>query len=182
MRMADDVTISRYLDVAQSASLSAALDAIFFEASNTQSFADDAARAAFRERWLGRYLDHDARYAYLALAASGRVAGYLVGTVDDPVLTSRFADIAYFSAFPELTKRYPAHLHVNLAPAFRNLGIGGRLIERFVADAKRAGVPGVHVVTSAHSANVRFYNRNGFAEAGRIEASEALVFLARSTA
>ena len=50
------VTIHRYLDVTPSSKLSDQIDAIFFEASNTKSFESDAARAVFRERWLGRYL------------------------------------------------------------------------------------------------------------------------------
>ena len=40
--------------------------------------------------------------------------------------------------------------------------------------------PGVHVVTSADSDNVRFYNRKGFIEAGRTKGSRPLVFLARA--
>jgi GNAT superfamily N-acetyltransferase len=176
------VTIHRYLDVTPSSKLSDQIDAIFFEASNTKSFESDAALAVFRERWLGRYLRHDPQFAYLGLAASGDVAGYVVGAIDDPVLTERFDDIGYLAAFGDLTSKYPAHLHINLAPAFRNRGIGGRLIEAFVTEATRRGAPGVHVVTSANSDTVRFYNRNGFIEAGRTEGSAPLAFLARTLA
>jgi GNAT superfamily N-acetyltransferase len=174
------VTIHRYLDVTPSSKLGDQIDAIFFEASNSKSFESDAARAAFRERWLGRYLRHDPQFAYLGLAASGDVAGYVVGAIDDPALSERFADISYVAAFGDLTSKYPAHLHINLAPAFRNRGIGGQLIGAFVAEAKRRGVPGVHVVTSANSDNVRFYNRNEFIEAGRTKGVAPLVFLART--
>lgn len=178
--MTNSVSIRRYLDVQPRAQRDDEIDAIFFEASNTKSFESDLARAAFRERWLGRYLRGDPQLAFLALTPTERVVGYLVGSLDDPALSSRFADISYFSAFRDLTKRYPAHLHVNLAPAHRRLGIGGRLIDAFVAEARRAGAPGVHVVTSAGSDNVRFYNRNGFFEAGRGDPDDTLVFLARS--
>jgi GNAT superfamily N-acetyltransferase len=150
------------------------------EASNIKAFESDAARVAFRERWLGRYLRHDPQFAYLALDASGDMAGYVVGAIDDPAPSERFADVGYFAAFGDLTSRYPAHLHVNLAPGFRNQGIGGQLIEAFVAKAERSGAPGVHVVTSADSDNVRFYNRNGFIEAARTEGSGPLVLLARA--
>ena len=175
------VTIRRYIDVAPSAKLRDEIDAIFFDASNTKSFDSDAARSAFRERWLGRYLSHYPQFAYLAIAASGVVVGYLVGSVDDPALDSRFTDIGYFATFRELTKAFPAHLHVNLAPAFRNKGIGGRLIDAFIVDAKQDGAPGVHAVTSATAENVRFYNRNGFVELGRTGNSDAIVFLGRVT-
>jgi GNAT superfamily N-acetyltransferase len=165
------VTIRRYLDVARSATLGDEIDAIFFEASNTKSFESDAARMTFRERWLGHYLKSEPQFAYLALAPATEVIGYLVGSLDDRAADERFRDLA---------KRFPAHLHVNLAPAYRGLGLGSRLIDAFVADAKWAGAPGIHVVTNAASDNVRFYNRNGFSEVGRTGPDNALVFLGRT--
>lgn len=146
----------------------AALDEIFFEASGTKHFDGAEDRLAFRERWLGRYLAHDRHWFYLALSELGEIAGYLAGSLDDPARTRRFADIGYFSDIEALTEDYPAHLHVNLAPRFRSRGWGERLIERFVADAARAGAPGVHVVTGRGVRNVRFYVANGFSEVGVI--------------
>jgi len=171
------VSIRRYLDVERHAQLGRDLDAIFFEASTRKSFADGAERSAFRERWLGRYLRDDPGFAYLAMSTTDELVGYLVGSVDDP-LSRKFADIGYFAMFRELTVHCPAHLHVNVRSDCRGFGIGARLIDAFAEDARRAGAPGVHVVTSAASDNVRFYLRNGFAEAGRSGEGE-LVFLAR---
>ncbi len=176
--MSEPSTVLRYSDVVSTPKLQGEIDAIFFESSNTKSFESETARTAFRERWLGRYLKHDPRYAYLAFAGSD-VVGYLVGAVDDPALAARFFDIEYFAALGELTKQFPAHLHVNIASAFRNQGIGGRLVDRFVADAKAAGAPGGHVVTSAGAPNVSFYNRNGFSEIARAGKGGRLVFLGR---
>ena len=51
---------------------------------------------------------------------------------------------------PILT-RYPAHLHINLRPGTRGQGIGRALVERFEAQARSAGVPGVHA--RVHAAN-----------------------------
>lgn len=156
------------------------LDSIFFQSSNTQSFANDDVRAAFRERWLGRYLAHDPQWAYVARSNNGELAGYLVGSLDDPARTPRFGDIPYFANFASLTAKYPAHLHVNLAQAYRNAGIGSLLVQRFCADAAAAGSPGVHAVTSRGSRNVGFYVRSGFHEAGcaGVGAKE-VVFLAK---
>ena len=163
-----------------------ALDAIFFEASATKTFASPEIRAQFRERWLGRYLAHDPRYCYLAFArADGQpdladLAGYLVGCLDDPARTSRFADIATFAPLAAVCRAYPAHLHVNLAPAWRGIRLGERLVERFCLDAAAASAPGVHVVTGAKARNVGFYNRLGFLERARLDgAGPSLVFLAR---
>lgn len=161
------ISISRWADLEDQARLLAEVDAIFFEASGTKVFAGAADRAAFRERWLGRYLAHESDWAYVALAADKTVAGYLVGSIDDPAVSARYRDISYFKDFAGLTARFPAHIHVNLAPPYRNRGIGGKLIEAFASDAARAGAAGMHVVTGAASRNVTFYARNGFCELGR---------------
>jgi len=143
----------------------AQVDAIFFEASGRSGFASPDERAAFRERWLGRYLHGGSDVVLLAEDGAGAVAGYLVGALEDPAGQDRFADIGYFrGVFRALCRRYPAHLHINLAPAFRNRGIGARLIAAFAARAAETGAPGMHVVTASDARNVRFYVRCGFAE------------------
>ena len=173
--------IYRLTDLKRDSGLMAGIDNIFFQSSNTQTFSSEAAREAFRERWLGRYLTHDFAWAYVALSSGATVAGYLVASLDDPARTPRFADVPYFFRFADLTKTYPAHLHVNLDPAFRNRGIGASLIARFTTDARDAGAPGVHVVTSRGARNVAFYNRHGFTEAGADGIGEReVVFLART--
>jgi GNAT superfamily N-acetyltransferase len=164
------------------AGLAREVDAIFFEASGRKSFASPEERAAFRERWLGRYLRDSGDVVLLAQDRSGTVAGYLIGALQDPADEVRFADIDYFrGAFRGLCRRYPAHLHINLAPGFRSRGIGARLIDAFAAHATAAGAPGLHVVTAKGARNVRFYARCGLVEAGAAcWNGRDVVFLARS--
>jgi len=138
------------------------VDAIFFAASATQSFASAAARAAFRERWLGRYLQHVPAGAFVACDGAGRIIGYVVGSFEDPARDPLFSDIAIFQSLRAETARFPAQLHINLAPEARNRGIGGQLIDAFCGEASARGARGVHVVTSATSRNRRFYARQGF--------------------
>lgn len=173
-------TLTTYLQAISLPDLRAELDAIFFAASATQVFAGPASRAAFRERWLGRYLVVDAAHAFVAIDADRRVAGYLVGCLDDPARLARFADQVPVRTFAALSASFPAHLHINLVPQARNRGLGQRLIETFAAHAISYGAPGVHVVTGARSRNVRFYQRCGFEQVGRHsnEASD-MVFLGR---
>jgi GNAT superfamily N-acetyltransferase len=174
-----DVRILPYSAVAADAAANASIDAIFFGASGTQSFASEVERGAFRSRWLGRFLDGaDAVHAFVAVTEAG-VIGYLVGALDDPALSGRFSDVGYFRDFAHLTPTYPAHLHINLAPEARGQGIGARLIEAFAAHARVTAVPGMHVVTGAASRNVRFYAACGFTEAGRLETAKPIVFLGR---
>jgi GNAT superfamily N-acetyltransferase len=179
--VSDDVSIVAMAHDDLTPALLAQIDAVFFEASG-RSFSSAPERAAFRQRWLGRYLEGGTDILLLALDPKDAVVGYLVGVLRDPAEQERFADIGYFrGAFRELCRRYPAHLHVNLAPAFRNRGLGARLIEAFAARAAAAGAQGVHVVTARSARNVRFYLRCGFAELGASPWNgREVVFLARA--
>lgn len=151
-----------FVDVAVSARQQAEIDAIFFAASATQSFASDTARAAFRERWLGRYFSLFPQDGWLALDAEDGVLGYLVSAREDPARDPAFADIGYFADLADVTPLYPAHLHINLAESARSRGIGARLVEAFVSRLRAEGVLGAHVVTGVGSRNRSFYARLGF--------------------
>ena len=178
----DHVTIRALPDGRMSPEVAAQVDAIFFEASGRRSFASQDERAAFRERWLGRYLRGGCDIVLVAESGQNMVAGYLVGAVHDPAEQDRFADIGYFrTEFRALCRRYPAHLHINLAPAFRNRGIGARLIDAFAVRAAETGAPGMHVVTARGARNVRFYARCGLTELGAAPWNGGQVaFLAKS--
>jgi GNAT superfamily N-acetyltransferase len=143
------------------------MEAIFF-ATSVRVWPPGPEREAFRERWLGRYLRGETDIALLALKARNRVAGYLVGALENPAEQARFADIGGLrSDFAELCRRFPAHLHINLAAEFRNMGVGGRLIEAFADRAAAAGAVGMHVVTGEGMRNIGFYARCGFSERAR---------------
>jgi GNAT superfamily N-acetyltransferase len=155
------------------------VERIFFETAS-RTYEPGPARDAFRDRWLGRYLV-DGDVVLLAVTDDGRVAGYLVGALENPAGQARFADMAYFRGdFRELCARFPAHLHINLTADFRSLGIGARLIEAFAVRAAAAGAGGMHVVTGKAQRNVRFYQRCGFTECGTtLSSGHELSFLGR---
>jgi GNAT superfamily N-acetyltransferase len=160
--------------------LLAQVEAIFWETS-ARTFPPGPERDAFRERWLGRYLQGGSDVVLLALAGADTVAGYVVGALEDPAGQPRFADMAYFRTdFAALTKRFPAHLHINLAATFRSQGIGASLIEAFGERAKQAGAPGMHAITGKGMRNVGFYIRCGFTVRGRAPWNgREIVFLGR---
>jgi len=158
------------------------LDPIFFEASLTKTFPDEATRAAFRERWLGRFLEHWPELAHVAIGADGMIIGYIIGSHADPARDPRFDDIGFYRALADRTPDYPAHLHINLAPVARSKGIGSRLIEAFVSDARAGGLPGVHLVTSRDSRNRSFYARSGFLTIAELTwGGTPIVMLGRAT-
>lgn len=158
------IVIRRWLDIPDRERLTRSLENVFFESSATKSFANEAVRAAFRERWLGRYLRHYPRWTLVALTPDERLVGYIIGSTDDPAQTPMFGDIPYFKDFADVTPDYPAQLHINLDPDWRGMGIGSRLIQEGVAALAQAGVRGVHIVTTRGMRNVGYYLANGFEE------------------
>ncbi len=64
----------------------------------------------------------------------------------------------------DIFRDYPAHLHINIAPAYQKRGMGSALIERFEKAMRASGARGVHLVTSARNTKaLPFYKRHGYA-------------------
>lgn len=169
---------------ALSSTRGAQVNAIFFEASG-RTFELGPGRDAFRERWLGRYLQGGTDVVLVAVEAwQQTIAGYLVGALEDPSKQGRFDDIPYFKGdFRSFCAQYPAHLHINLAPAFRGRGLGAQLVEAFAERARAAGAAGMHVVTGKALRNVTFYARCGFSEQATARWNDSdIVFLGRKLA
>ena len=80
-----EISVLPYATVA-SAAVDQAIDEVFFQSSGTPVFASEAARAAFRQRWLGRYLRGAAEHTFVAMTGDGEAVGYLVGGIVDPAL------------------------------------------------------------------------------------------------
>jgi len=157
------------------------VDAIFFGASNTQRFDNAEARASFRNLWLGQYLAHHPDLAHVASDRDGRIVGYVVAWPDDPAGDPRFGELDYFDGFAALTAHYPAHLHINVSPDWRNAGVGRALVSATVAALQARGAAGLHVTTGVTSRNVRFYLRHGFSAIACVAwRDRRLAFLART--
>ena len=62
---------------------------------------------------------------------------------------------------PDVSKDYPATLHINVEEGCRSLGIGGRLVDRFLAYLRERGVQRVHAVTVSKAA-CDFFMKRGF--------------------
>lgn len=161
----------------------AALEAIMFANAARSTLADAGERDAFVHRWLGRYLYRHAGDCFLARDTGGVVVGYIAGCIVNAAEIPAFGDVGYFGAFARTCRSFPAHFHINVAPSAQRQGVGGRLVEAFIAHCRRERVPGVHAVTAAAAGNVAFYQRLGFAEVDRRTVSgRCLVMLGRGLA
>ena len=162
-------TVIRLIEVPQEqrVQIIQAVDALFFDASNTQAFSSDEEKSAFREVWLGRYIRNHPEHFYIATSDIGDVLGYLAGSPDNPAETALFSDIDYFKLFEKECVQYPAQLHINIAPSARGLGVGRALIDAYATQCAQDGVSGCHVVTRVGADNVGFYLACGFHEVAR---------------
>lgn len=62
---------------------------------------------------------------------------------------------------PDLCRDYPATLHINLEPGFRHLGIGSRLMSKYLEYLIQRKVPGVYLATMSEKAG-EFFKKQGF--------------------
>ncbi len=70
----------------------------------------------------------------------------------------------------EIASDYPAHLQINVLPAFQGRGIGRALVETELARLRGEGVRGVHVVIKQTNKDaIAFFERLGFAKILRIK-------------
>lgn len=156
------------------------IERIFF-ATAARTYPEGPERDAFREKWLGRFLDCSRDVLLVAQGADESVAGYLVGTLDNAAESERFLDMPHFrDRFAAECAQYPAHLHINLDAAYRGRGLGSRMLDAFADCVHDAGLPGLHVTTGKGMRNVGFYLRNHFTEIAALErGGGAMLFLGR---
>jgi ribosomal protein S18 acetylase RimI-like enzyme len=68
----------------------------------------------------------------------------------------------------EVVVPYPSHLHINLLPHLRGLGVGRRLMERWLDVVRDMGSRGAHLAVGATNRRaIRFYRACGFNELER---------------
>lgn len=61
------------------------------------------------------------------------------------------------------SKKYPAHLHIDINAGFTGNGNGTRMMTALLEHLKSKGVKGVMLIVGSHNtAAIRFYKRNGF--------------------
>jgi ribosomal protein S18 acetylase RimI-like enzyme len=142
--------------------------------------------------------------AFVVDDGRGRAVGYIVGTKDTATFVRRYAaewtplagprygdderdrEMLRLLHHPEHMlvadlAGYPAHLHMNVLPAFQRRGHGRGLMETFLAAANRAGAERVWLGMLTVNVRARaFYDRLGFTELP-VGNPEPLTYLGRAT-
>lgn len=146
--------------------------------------------------------------AFVAEDSEG-VAGYIVGVFDTvafeqrlerdwwPALRQAYSDpqgdpeswdadqkriaaIHHPSSAPAaLLEAFPAHIHMNLLPRLQGQGMGTKLLDRWLKNAREAGVEAVHLGANANNYGaLRFWGSRGFSRLGPplVDASDRTVW------
>ena len=70
---------------------------------------------------------------------------------------------AEIEGYIELAEDFPAHLHIDIDPAYQRKGYGSQLVDALVAHLKAIGVKGVMLETGAsNEKGMNFYKKYGF--------------------
>ncbi|MDB5045599.1 MAG: GCN5-related N-acetyltransferase [Deinococcus sp.] len=161
----------------------------FFGHSAARYFANER---LFARLWVGPYFGGGG-FACLVAESRGEVLGYILGS-PDPALYGRalrrvllrrtlaqvlplrqtWASLPYLlragrypSPHPDW-KQFPAHLHINLLPAARGLGLGKRLLAAHLEALAGAGVGGVQLSTTTENrAALELYRQFDFVPLAR---------------
>ncbi|WP_448206618.1 N-acetyltransferase family protein [Azospirillum sp. sgz302134] len=155
----------RLTEMPDPAAALAALEEIFFLSTTRTRFASPEERAAFRQTWTGWYLEQAPADVWFAVEEDGTILGYLTGCKDSAGAVELARSIPKYEVFADRFRDFPAHLHVNVRPGYRDRGIGRMLVDHYAEDCRADGLPGVHLVTAVFARNVAFYQRAGFTDA-----------------
>ena len=155
------------------------------------------------------YVHLEPELAFVLDDGKGRAVGYIVGTADTPRFVEDFRDrwlplvagrypeecalpgtpdaaIVPLLHHPERmlvpeVAAYPAHLHIDLLPAWQGRGYGRALMRAFLQALRDHGVAAVHLsMVSANTPARAFYDRLGFHEI-RVPDPGPVTYLGRPT-
>ena len=139
-----------------------AIESIFFESSVKKDFSSPEEKNAFRFKYLDWYAKNHPELFFVAMDQDNKIHGYICGTSQTAESSELLKLHPWTALFAHLFLQYPAHLHINCAGKSRGMGLGSTLLNVFENTLQSKQIVGVHLVTSPHSRNVGFYEKNGY--------------------
>lgn len=153
-----------------------------------EGYPDPALEEVMLRIYLTYYLDSEKEHCFIAADSENAPEGYILCCTDfsryEKALTAEFPAAAggpgtavaegTLAGLAPFARKYPAHLHIDLAESSRGRGTGTSLIRKLISHLSSLGVPGLMLnVAADNEGAVRFYRRNGFsmlAEGERLHA------------
>lgn len=125
------------------------------------------------------YIEQEPDNVFVLVDESDKAQGYIFCAEDFKKYSKGFKSYLkkvrhtglknYLEAFGEVfvyslySKKYPAHLHIDLNDQFRGGGNGSKMMEALTAQMKSKGVRGIMlIVGTENKRGINFYQKNGF--------------------
>ncbi len=126
------------------------------------------------------YLENEPENCFVAVDDSDKAVGYIICAENFDVFRKRFADEYYTrikkwefrrrkSAIRSIVphekykNEYPAHLHIDILPAYQRKGLGQKMTDVLLGHLKQKGVKGLMLTTWIKNVKGRgFYDKYGF--------------------
>ncbi len=126
------------------------------------------------------YVDFDKNICYVAEDEDCGVVGYILCAPDTkayccnamrnhikPLLKTStlnaLAAIGEFAVYMLLSKKYPAHMHIDILPSHQRMGLGTQLVDTLLAQLRNANVKSMFLITdTGNKKGPRFYEKYGF--------------------
>lgn len=125
------------------------------------------------------YIEQEAENALVLVDENDKAQGYILCSENFKQFKKKFSPYLrrirkcgmqnYIEVLGEVagtgvfSKKYPAHLHIDLNKQCRNGGYGSEMVTMLCNNLKAKGVPGIMlIVASVNKDAIRFYNKNGF--------------------
>lgn len=146
---------------------------------------DPAEREGFVRHWIEPYRELRPEWTWVAVV-EGAVVAYLTAAPDSLEFEKERRRV--FSPSPDsrdffsqavrvkLWTEHPAHFLLNVLPDYRGMGVASRLLQVFFAEARKAGVPSVHLVCGPSS--FPFWERMAFRAEALVQPAPGVVLRA----
>lgn len=147
-------------------------------------------RTALLATFCDYYIECEPHNCFVAADDNDEAVGYILCAENDRRYRERFIreyvprvdglrgrlECRSSAALPRLFRRgYPAHLHIDILPAYQRIGLGHRLMDALTAHLREKNIPGVMLGVGAGNVKGRsFYNKYGFRELLRIPGCVAM--------
>ncbi|MBT4793279.1 MAG: GNAT family N-acetyltransferase [Halobacteriovoraceae bacterium] len=154
-----DYTIKNFLDLNDTEIEK--VNEIFFESSSKSHFLGTKEKEKFQYKYLDYYKVFFPQL-FFVITVDSQVKGYICGISEILKDKKSFEISSHLHAFKDLYKKFPAHLHINMASDSRGMGLGSILINHFEKLLKERSIVGMHIITSPKAQNIRFYTKNHF--------------------
>ena len=139
------------------------------------------------------YLDYEREHCFVLENDDGEIVGYVIASYDydeyhhifNKIFQPKLSILSELYAIQKkaehiltrgLTRRYPAHFHIDILPQYRRKGYGTELLKALIRDLKENDVSGVMLLVLAYNEDARLFFRHcGFRRVKNIARAVAYV-------